>query len=81
MKPSIELQKLDCNCNDCIFMIRDLDKFNSYNELYNNTKPAHRIHYGDCTKFNKAVSFMPNICQLETQDCFNHRKEPLTLNL
>lgn len=22
-----ELQKIDCNCNDCIFMIRDSNKF------------------------------------------------------
>lgn len=24
-----ELQKIDCNCNDCIFMQRDLVKFNT----------------------------------------------------
>ena len=24
---SLELQCLDCNCNDCVFMIRDTDKF------------------------------------------------------
>ncbi len=23
-----ELQKIDCNCNDCAFMIRDLDAYN-----------------------------------------------------
>ena len=23
----IELQKIDCNCNDCLFMIRDLERF------------------------------------------------------
>jgi len=33
------------------------------------------INYGDCTKFNKAVSFIPNTCQLETQDCFEHRRK------
>ena len=71
----IELQKIDCNCNDCIFMKRDLPKFNSLNFLYGNTNPSHRIHYGDCSKFNKPVSFIPNTCQLETQSCFIHRKE------
>ena len=24
---SLELQNFDCNCNDCIYMKRDLDKF------------------------------------------------------
>ncbi len=33
------------------------------------------INYGYCKKFDlKEVSFIPNTCQLETQDCFEHRK-------
>lgn len=32
------------------------------------------ISYGTCTKFNKAVSFLPGTCQIETQACFLHRK-------
>ena len=32
------------------------------------------INYGNCTKLSKAVSFIPNVCQLETQNCFVHRK-------
>ena len=28
----IELQKIDCNCNDCKFMVRDLKKFNFWKE-------------------------------------------------
>lgn len=32
------------------------------------------IHYGDCTKLEKDVSFIPNVCQLDTQECFEHRK-------
>lgn len=76
----IELQKIDCNCNDCIFMQRDFEKFKSFDKLYTNTKgeitsPSHRINYGNCTKFNKPVSFIPNVCQLETQQCFKHRRE------
>lgn len=27
-----ELQKIDCNCNDCKFMVRDLEKKNYWNE-------------------------------------------------
>ena len=33
-----------------------------------------KINYGKCEKLNKGVSFIPNILQLETQDCFKHRK-------
>lgn len=32
------------------------------------------IQYGNCLNFNKPVSFIPNICQLETQNCFEHRR-------
>jgi predicted house-cleaning noncanonical NTP pyrophosphatase (MazG superfamily) len=32
------------------------------------------INYGHCKKFNKEISFIPNICQLDTQECFKHRK-------
>lgn len=31
------------------------------------------LNYGNCKKLNKPVSFIPNICQLETQQCFEHR--------
>ena len=31
--------------------------------------------FGHCKKKNMDISFMPNICQLETQDCFLHRKD------
>jgi len=75
-----ELQKIDANCNDCIFFNRDLNKYNSHNLLYTNekgqvTNPSYRIHYGRCGKFNKDVSCIPNTCQLDTQHCFQHRKE------
>ncbi len=32
------------------------------------------INYGKCLKFNKDVSFIPNTCQLNTQECFEHRR-------
>jgi len=106
------LQLIDCNCNECIFMKRDMDTFNKWKEWnralqlkdfeiikakaiedaksqipYNerfvqkamnmqfqfNTDGL--ISYGHCNKFNKPVSFIPGICQLETQDCFEHRKK------
>lgn len=75
----IELQKIDCNCNDCRFMVRDMGKYNSFDKLYTDnsgrvTRPSHRVSYGDCEKFGKSVSFIPNTCQLDTQSCFEHRK-------
>jgi len=29
-----ELQNLDCNCNNCLFMLRDLTKFRASQELH-----------------------------------------------
>jgi hypothetical protein len=70
-----ELQEIDCNCNDCKFMVRDQVKFNSFAHLYQGQeKASYRINYGDCQKFNKPVSFIPGICQIDTQQCFKHRK-------
>lgn len=79
-----ELQKIDCNCNDCKFMQRDFEKFKSFDKLHTNeigqvTRPSHRQNYGTCSKFNKPVSFIPNTCQLHTQQCFEHRKETIKL--
>jgi hypothetical protein len=76
---SIELQKIDCNCNDCKFMLRDLEKYKSYNYIHagNDGKivNASRIQYGKCSKFEKEVNFLPNTCQILTQQCFIHRKD------
>jgi len=33
------------------------------------------INYGHCLKFDKPVSFLPQVCQIETQHCFVHRKD------
>ena len=112
----IEIQKTDCNCNDCIFMQRNIARFNTwyaiyYHKQYNSwrNKKCRRIlsarrkmqkdyekglialneavamvfnyfpqnaaiNYGTCTKLKKDVSFIPNTLQLNTQDCFQHRK-------
>jgi len=75
----IELQKIDCNCNDCKYLVRDFEKYKSFDHLYTNekgqvTSPSHRLNYGNCQKLNKAVSFIPNTCQIETQHCFEHRR-------
>lgn len=72
---TITFQKIDCNCNDCIYMIRNQDKMNSFNNLHTGQeKASHRCNYGFCNKLNKEVIFIPNTCQLETQNCFKHRR-------
>lgn len=92
-----ELQKIDCNCNDCIFMVRNQEKYKEslvrhekwqkdYFELIQSKndetnkkfifdKSTAKINYGFCDKLHKDVSFIPNILQLETQECFKHRKD------
>ena len=68
------LQLIDCNCNDCKFMVRDFDKLNQHKEHYEGSGLMDRMAYGNCTKLNKPVSFIPETCQIETQKCFEHRK-------
>ena len=114
-----ELQKIDCSCNDCIFLERNNEEFKAslerhhkwqldyFNTLKNNLikkakwwknikndlekwdnllteaekmkfqfdKKEAMINYGNCSKLNKAIQFIANTCQLDTQDCFKHRKD------
>jgi len=68
-----ELKRVDCNCNDCYYFERNIEK-----TKVNNTNPsivAHKIHYGTCRQFNKEVAEIANICLLHTQDCFVFRKD------
>lgn len=65
-----ELQKIDCNCNDCKFMQRDMSRPPAKGQ-------SAKISYGTCSKFDKPVSFIPAVCQIDTQDCFIHRKDNL----
>lgn len=72
----IELQKIDCNCNDCVFMVRDFYKRKYFDKIHEGQLNAsHRPNYGICTEFKKSVTFIPNTIQLHTQDCFRHRKD------
>lgn len=71
----IELQKIDCNCNDCKFMVRDFEKLKKHKESYKGTGLMDRLAFGNCAKFDKDVSFIPETCQLNTQECFNHRRD------
>jgi len=68
-----ELQKIDCNCNNCHYFDRDLIKTK---QLNNNEKIiANKIHYGYCKKLNKEVAEIANICLINTQNCFIHRND------
>lgn len=93
----IELQRIDCNCSDCVFMNRDMEKFKKWKEFHRRLskkdfdrkiklglirknapfqfKQNGLINYGRCIKLNKDVTFIPNQCQPETQDCFKHRRD------
>jgi hypothetical protein len=71
----IELQKIDCNCNDCKFMQRDVAKFKSYDHLHEGRKNARRFNYGKCLLTNEDVSFIPNQIMVENQECFEHRRK------
>lgn len=109
-----ELQRVDCNCNNCGFMRRDLVTYQKWEDwhrardmedfekskaksirdaeaiedegsrnamLYKANKmrfyfeKSRLINYGHCMKFEKQVTFLPNICQIETQHCFIHRSD------
>jgi hypothetical protein len=73
-KMSIELQNIDCNCNNCKFMVRNSPKRIQHMATYKGTGLMDDLQFGDCSKFNKPVSFIPNTCQVDTQDCFENRK-------
>lgn len=68
-------QLIDCNCNDCKFMKRDFERYQKHKDSYKGTGLSDNLQFGKCEKFNKAVSFIPVTCQLETQNCFIHRKD------
>lgn len=105
----IELQRIDCCCNDCKHLVRNnyrkqlsdqlhekwqKEEFNRYREeelflslIYRDKTQFEKafkstikvkkpqLTYGYCKKFDfKEVSFIPNTCQLETQECFEHRR-------
>jgi len=67
-----ELQLLDCNCNNCGFFVRDIEKTQALNS--NEKIIANKIHYGKCDKLNIPIAEIANIALLETQGCFVHRK-------
>jgi len=75
--PSYESKSIDCNCNDCKFFVRDIEKTKLNNT--NDKIVANKIHYGNCDKLNKPVSAIANILLLDTQNCFEHRRTTPTI--
>jgi hypothetical protein len=55
-------------------MVRDLEMLNKHKKTFVGTGIMDKLNFGMCTKFNKSVTFIPATCQLETQNCFEHRK-------
>jgi hypothetical protein len=55
-------------------MVRDLEMLNKHKKTFVGTGITDKLNFGLCTKFNKSVTFIPATCQLETQQCFEHRK-------
>lgn len=68
-----ELQKIDCNCNNCAYFERDIEKTKLLNT--NPKIKANKIHYGKCIALKKEVAEIANICLLHTQICFIHRND------
>jgi hypothetical protein len=43
-------------------------------------KSTSKINYGRCSKFDKDVSFIPNVCIPENKDCFLHRRDEIKID-
>lgn len=69
-----ELQQIDCNCSDCKFMVRNIEKTKAHKDTFEGLGFRDKLGYGYCDKFDKEVSFIPVTCQIHTQECFKHRK-------
>lgn len=112
----IALQKIDCNCNDCKFFVRDMDALKASKQFHRDycawsyrvrrqycwdeaqkalAKGEQKRHdemmrqrrivtvdtgyktglvFGNCAKLNKPITTVPNVCQPDTQQCFEHRR-------
>ena len=56
-------------------MNRDFEKLKLHKTSYAGTGLMDDLQFGACIKFDKSVSFIPNVCQLDTQHCFENRKK------
>lgn len=68
----VEALKIANECQDELGKKTLLDKANKMRFLFNKNN---LLNYGNCKKFNKQVSFLSGVCQIETQKCFIHRKD------
>ncbi len=74
LKPCIELDLIDTNCNQCINLIRDFDKSKAHKESYKGTGLSDRYIYGNCSNDSKILFFNPSNCMPENEQCFKHRR-------
>jgi hypothetical protein len=68
------LQLIDCNCNDCMHMVRDNRRLVLHHESYKGTGLMDNLQYGLCISKHQLISFIPNTLQLDTRLCFKHRR-------
>lgn len=67
-KPSIELDRLDCNCNTCLHLNRDLST-----STKGITAP---ILKGECSLKKKKVSFIATLSMTQdNKECWVHRRD------
>jgi len=62
----LELRLLDCNCVECVYYSDDSEK-NKNHLIFN---PENILQSGYCSLFKSSVTVIPNILQLDTQDCY-----------
>ncbi len=60
---------------------REIEKPNKYNGLMNersrvsvDTGYRTGLVFGNCSKFDSPIATVPNACQVNTQECFVHRR-------
>jgi hypothetical protein len=66
----IELQKVDCNCNDCIFLIRDTQKFKDALEQHKQWQQ----NYFDTIRQNLLNKADVYHTEFETQSIYSRKK-------
>jgi len=55
-------------------MVRDQARLNAHRKTFEGTGLMDRLNFGCCTLYQKPITFIPEVCQIDTQDCFENRK-------
>ena len=70
-----DAQKVIESANDALTLKSGEGMLRVANKLTFQFEKKGLLQYGNCSKFDKPVSFIPMVCQIETQSCFKHRKD------